>query len=60
MARKKPEPMQTAETETKFVRLELPIDIHIKFRVAAAKKGATMATMARRLVEEFLAKEEQQ
>jgi len=44
------------ETELKLVRLELPGKVHQQFRVEAAKEGVSMAAMARRLVEEWVAK----
>ncbi len=40
----------------KLVRLELTPDVHQDFRVEAAKEGISMAAMARRLVEEWVAK----
>lgn len=43
-----------AEADAKSIRLELPTDIHQLFRVEAAKEGASMAAVARRLVEEYL------
>lgn len=57
MARKKGDKMTATETETKFVRLELPIEAHTAFRVEAAKRGTTMATLAREIVEEFLSRQ---
>lgn len=42
------------ETEAKSIRLELPPEMHQQFRVEAAKEGASMAAVARRLVEEYL------
>jgi plasmid stability protein len=51
--------MRTAvEVEAKSIRLELPSDVHQKFRVEAAKEGASMAAVARRLVEEYLKRKE--
>lgn len=51
--------MRTAvEAEAKSIRLELPPDVHQKFRVEAAKEGASMAAVARRLVEEYLKRKE--
>jgi hypothetical protein len=44
------------EIEGKSIRLELPPDVHQHFRVEAAKEGMSMAAVARRLVEEYLAK----
>jgi hypothetical protein len=40
----------------KLIRLELPPDVQLQFRVEAAKEGLSMAAMARRLVEEWMAK----
>lgn len=39
-----------------LVRLELTPDVHKQFRVEAAKEGVSMAKMARRLIEEWVAK----
>jgi hypothetical protein len=49
-------PMVAAETELKLVRLGLPESVHRQFRVEAAKENVSMAAMARRLVEEWVAK----
>jgi hypothetical protein len=38
------------------VRLELPIELHKQFRIEAAKEDTSMAAIARRLVEEWMAK----
>jgi plasmid stability protein len=38
----------------KTVRLELPIDIHRKLRMQAAKEEKSMAALAREMVEECL------
>ena len=46
--------MSAVEVEAKSIRLELPPDVHQKFRVEAAKEGMSMAAVARRLVEEYL------
>jgi hypothetical protein len=56
MARKKTEKkdMPATTSETKFVRLELPIETHIKLRVIAAKRGMSMAEYTRALVEEHV------
>jgi len=56
MARKKPEKeeMPATTSETKFVRLELPIEAHIKLRVIAAKQGKSMAEYTRALVENHI------
>jgi hypothetical protein len=48
-----------ADTGLKLVRLELPPAVHRDFRVEAAKEGASMASMARRLIEEWTAKRKQ-
>jgi hypothetical protein len=59
MARKKPteqEPMEAVASETKFVRLELPIETHRKLRLQAAKEEVSMAQLAKTAVEEYLAK----
>jgi plasmid stability protein len=60
MARKQtPAPKQSEPDDddgTMLVRLELPKSTHQDFRVEAAKEGRSMANMARRLVEEWLAK----
>ena len=40
----------------KLVRLELPPEVQKQFRVEAAKEGMSMAAMARRVVEEWIAK----
>ena len=45
----------TEETGLKLVRLELPTDVHKQFRVEAAREGLSMAAMARKLVEEWIA-----
>jgi len=47
--------MLAVETEPKSIRLELPADVHREFRIEAAKEGMSMASVARRLVEEYLA-----
>lgn len=56
MARKKPEKKELPATsaETKFVRLELPIETHIKLRVIAAQLGMSMAQYTRILVEDHV------
>jgi hypothetical protein len=43
------------ERDLKLVRLELPAGVHKQFRVEAAKEGISMAAMARRLVEDWVA-----
>jgi hypothetical protein len=48
---------ETATTEqVRAVRLELPLELHKEFRVEAAKEDTSMAAIARRLVEEWMAK----
>ena len=49
-------PATTEERGLKLVRLELPPDVQKQFRVEAAKEGMSMAAMARRVVEEWVAK----
>ena len=49
-------PATTQERGLKLVRLELPPDVQKQFRVEAAKEGMSMAAMARRVVEEWVAK----
>jgi plasmid stability protein len=51
-------PVTATEAEAKSIRLELPTDIHQRFRVEAAKEGTSMAAVARRLVEEYLKRKE--
>jgi hypothetical protein len=46
--------MTAVETEAKSIRLELSLETHQEFRVAAAKEGMSMAAVARRLVEDYL------
>jgi hypothetical protein len=46
----------TTEEVLKAVRLELPIDIHRELRVEAAKTDTNMSALARRAVEEMLAR----
>ena len=48
-------PSDLEEPATKLVRLVLPQSVHAQFRVEAAKEGVSMAGMARRLVEEWVA-----
>ena len=43
------------EPSLMLVRLELAPDVHKQFRVEAAKEGVSMAKMARRLIEEWVA-----
>jgi hypothetical protein len=54
MARAKKGKSMPATAEPKSIRLELSPDVHLKFRVEAAKERASMAAVARRLVEEYL------
>jgi hypothetical protein len=56
MARKRVEKMVATEPTTKVVRLELPIESHDQFRIAAAMERTNMATLARRIVEDYLSK----
>lgn len=44
------------ESRLKLVRLELTPDVHRDFRIEAAKEGVSMASLARRLVEEWTVK----
>jgi hypothetical protein len=48
--------MPAVGTESKSVRIELPAAVQQQFRVAAAMEGKSMAAIAKRLVEEWLAK----
>lgn len=61
MAKKKPEKPMPAiaepETKTKPVRLDLPLDLHQKLRVVAAKQGKPMAVFAREIVERIVLNE---
>ena len=56
MARSKPEnkKMPAIASETKYVRLELPIDTHRALRLEAARQELSMAHLARIAVEEYL------
>jgi hypothetical protein len=58
MARKKTETpkMPTTEVEMKFVRLQLPPGDHKKLRQLAADEETNMAILARRIVQEYLAR----
>ncbi len=58
MARKKTEKkeMPATASETKFVRLELPIETHRALRMEAARQEVSMAQLAKIAVEEFLEK----
>ncbi len=58
MSRKKTEKekMPATASETKFVRLELPIETHRALRMEAARQEVSMAQLAKIAVEEFLEK----
>jgi hypothetical protein len=59
MARKSPKGSKNVpvtEVEVRAVRLELPLNLHKEFRIEAAKEDASMAAIARKLVEEWMAK----
>jgi hypothetical protein len=58
MARKKTEKpeMSAIEAKPKPIRLALPPDLHQQFRVEAAMQGTNMAILARRIIQEYLAK----
>jgi hypothetical protein len=58
MARKKAErpEMTTTQSELKYVRLQLPRDIHKQFRILAVQQDTDMANLARRIVEEYVAR----
>jgi hypothetical protein len=58
MAPKRPEkkPMQTTEAKMMGIRLYVPRDVHKQFRVLAAQNETDMATLARRVVEEYVAR----
>jgi hypothetical protein len=47
---------QATEAGLKAIRLEVPIEVHQRLRVEAAKLGKSMAAQVRDLVDEFLAK----
>jgi hypothetical protein len=49
-------PVDAVGTELKAVRLELPLEDHKRLRIEAAKEGVSMASLVRRLVEDFLSK----
>lgn len=49
-------PVTATEAEMKVVRLELPLDVHKAFRIAAAEEGVSMAVLARKAVDDLLAK----
>ncbi len=44
----------TTASESKFVRLELPIETHRALRLEAARQELSMAQLARVAVEEYL------
>lgn len=46
--------MPATASETKYVRLELPVDTHLQLRVMAAKQGMSMAEYTRHLVEQHV------
>jgi predicted HicB family RNase H-like nuclease len=46
--------MPATASETKFVRLELPIEMHRALRMEAARQEVSMAQLAKIAVEEFL------
>jgi plasmid stability protein len=50
-------PVNAVGTDVKAVRLELPESEHIALRVAAAKRGQSMAALVREMVQAFLARE---
>lgn len=58
MARKKTETpkMPATEVQGKFVRLQLPPAEHKQLRQLAAAEESNMATLARRIVLEYLAR----
>jgi hypothetical protein len=49
-------PATASPEKVRAVRLELPLDLHKQFRIEAAKEDTSMAAIARRLVEEWMAK----
>lgn len=61
MAKKSAKPMPATaaepETKTKPVRLDLPLDLHSKLRVVAARHGKPMAVFAREVVERIVLEE---
>ncbi len=54
--RRKKLPAVAEQPSLKLVRLQLPAEVHRQFRIEAAKNGMSMATLARRLVEEWTPK----
>lgn len=59
MARKKTESpaMPTTEAELRVVRLALPPDDHREFRKLAAAEETNMALLARRVIQEYIARQ---
>jgi hypothetical protein len=58
MAKKTPKgkaDMPATETELRAVRLELPLRIHAKLRIEAAKKDISLASLARSVMEDYAA-----
>jgi hypothetical protein len=58
MAKKQPKgkvEMPATATELRAVRLELPPHIHAKLRIEAAKKDISLASLARSVVEDYVA-----
>jgi hypothetical protein len=58
MAKKPPKgkpDMPAVETELRAVRLELPLKIHAKLRVEAARKDMSLAGLARSVMEDYAA-----
>jgi hypothetical protein len=58
MARKRAEEpkVPTTKSELKYVRLQLPRDIHKQFRILAVQQDTDMANLARKIVEEYVAR----
>jgi hypothetical protein len=50
--------MPTTEADLKVVRLALPPAEHKKFRMLAAREETNMAILARRIVMEWIAREQ--
>jgi hypothetical protein len=58
MARKKAgTKMQATETELRVVRLALPPEDHREFRKLAAAEETNMALLARRIIQEWIARQ---
>jgi hypothetical protein len=53
---KRTKPVIATEVEMKSVRLELSEEAHRQFRIESAKEGVSMAAMAKKLVEDWIAK----